>query len=450
MVDIHSINSPQKSPDGLGFKTKPKNIIRINKKMVAFAGFLIILALTAILISVAGRRAATDIDTGNGHSNNTLTPAVQAGEQIFQNIPDGDLPARKTQEENTQFVKGFPGLEEPNARNGAIPPLVERSSSNHNSATLRMDSQLSGTQDYSMPTSGKAQHLREEREARLQQALEAGTAVSSSVDGSSSPAPSGLAAVSGQEGTIQQLQALVQRSSGMTNLHQDDGNKQQRKEQFVRDMEAVPERHFVNSTRKAGLSKYEVKAGWIIPATMEHGINSDLPGKITARVSQNVWDSATGHFLMIPQGAQLIGTYDNQVAYGQNRLLVVWRRIIYPDGSSIDLEGMGGVDESGYSGYHDQVNNHYGRIFGFGVLTSLLSTAFQLTQNNKQVAGGEPTQSQIAGTTVSQQLTKLGIELTRKNLQIQPTIEIRPGYQFNVRVDKDLIFSRPYVFGNAQ
>lgn len=237
----------------------------------------------------------------------------------------------------------------------------------------------------------------------------------------------------------------------MTSREEDDQNKQQRKEDFVRNMESVPDRNFVNSTRKAGLSKYEVKAGWVIPATMEHGINSDLPGKITARVTQNVWDTATGRFLMVPQGAQLMGTYDSQVAYGQNGLLVVWRRIIFPDGSSIDLEGMGGVDESGYSGFRDQINNHYARIFGFGLLTSLFSAAFQITQNNNnQQLGQAPTPSQTAGTAVAQQMSQLGIEIARKNLRVQPTIEIRPGYQFNVRVDKDLVFPRPYAYGNAQ
>ena len=228
---------------------------------------------------------------------------------------------------------------------------------------------------------------------------------------------------------------------------------QAQKQQFVRDMEAIPDRNYVPSTRKAQTTPYEVKAGWIIPATMEHGINSDLPGKITARVTQNVYDTASGRFLLIPQGAQLMGAYDSQVAYGQNGLLVSWRRIIFPDGSSVDLEGMGGTDASGYAGFRDKINNHYGRIIGFCLMTSLFSAAFQISQNERNNGTNgyqQPTASQTAGAAVAQQMSQLGIEIARKNLRVQPTIEIRPGYQFNVRVDKDLLFSRPYSYGNAR
>jgi type IV secretion system protein VirB10 len=472
-----SKDGPQNSPDGLGFKTKPNGVIRVNKKAVAFAGFMLVLVLMAIMAGVVTRKPSTGIQSAGDNPeniNNKLAPALMAGEQIARDIPDGNLPERKAQDDKALFAVRNPGggvLDTPTGGAGGlspaqVPPLSGAAPGAPGAPNLGNQQLPNGSQPPIDPVVEKARRLREEREARLKQAMEAGTTAQSSGAGaggfqfSGGAAPGALGGLAG--GTaLQQLQALAAQGQGqrapglmpasMPGREEDDQNKQKRKEDFVRNMESVPDRNFVNSTRKAGLSKYEVKAGWVIPATMEHGINSDLPGKITARVTQNVWDTATGRFLMVPQGAQLMGTYDSQVAYGQNGLLVVWRRIIFPDGSSIDLEGMGGVDESGYSGFRDQINNHYGRIFGFGLLTSLFSAAFQITQNNNnQQTGQTPTPAQTAGTAVAQQFSQLGIEIARKNLRVQPTIEIRPGYQFNVRVDKDLVFPRPYVYGNAQ
>ena len=448
---IQPKDGPQNSPDGLGFKTKPKGVVRINKRAIAFAAAMLFLVLIAIMAGVMTRKPSGMKSSGDNQDNvnSKLAPALQAGDQIARDIPDGNLPERKTQDDKARLsVKNRgPGvLEESAPVTTQAPPLTAAPGTpNLNNPRGSVD-----------PAVDKARRLREEREARLKQAMEAGTAAQNTGGfQSTNGAASGDTALR-QLQTLAAAQGQGQRPPGLMpasvpGREEDDQNKQQRKEDFVRSMESVPDRNFVNSTRKAGLSKYEVKAGWVIPATMEHGINSDLPGKITARVTQNVWDTATGRFLMVPQGAQLMGTYDSQVAYGQNGLLVVWRRIIYPDGSSVDLEGMGGVDESGFSGFRDQVNNHYGRIFGFGLLTSLFSAAFQITQNNNnQQIGQTPTPAQTAGTAVAQQMSQLGIEIARKNLRVQPTIEIRPGYQFNVRVDKDLVFPRPYIYGNAQ
>lgn len=475
--NIQPKDGPQNSPDGLGFKTsfkiKPTGVVRVNKKAVAFAGFMLLLVLMAIMIGAFTRKPSIGMKSADDLENvdSRLAPALEAGEQIARDIPDGNLPQRRAQDDKARLAVLTPGaapaagvLETANAdtdglNQAQVPPLVGAAHGTPGGPSLAGNGPAPID-----PAVEKARRLREEHEARLKQAMEAGTTAQSSGAGADgfhfagSATPGAPATLAG--GTaLQQLQAFAQGQglhppgimpASIPVREEDDQNKQQRKEAFIRSMESVPDRNFVNSTRKAGLSKYEIKAGWVIPATMEHGINSDLPGIITARVTQNVWDTATGRFLMVPQGAQLVGTYDSQVAYGQNSLLVVWRRIIFPDGSSVDLEGMGGVDESGYSGFRDKINNHYGRIFGFGLLTSLFSAAFQISQNNNQQIGQAPTPAQTAGTAVAQQMSQLGIEIARKNLKVQPTIEIRPGYQFNVRVDKDLVFSRPYVYGNTQ
>ena len=128
------------------------------------------------------------------------------------------------------------------------------------------------------------------------------------------------------------------------------------------------------------ISPFELKRGSVIPATLVTGINSDLPGRITAQVSQNVYDSATGHQLLIPQGAKLFGRYDSDVSFGQSRVLVVWTDIIFPNGSTLQIGGMAGTDSAGYGGFKDKVDNHYLRTFGSAILVALIGTGTDLLQ----------------------------------------------------------------------
>ncbi|WLT40252.1 hypothetical protein NON20_23990 (plasmid) [Synechocystis sp. B12] len=199
---------------------------------------------------------------------------------------------------------------------------------------------------------------------------------------------------------------------------------------------------YLPTGRKPLVSAFEVKAGTVIPGVMIGGINSDLPGQIIGQVSENVWDTATGRHLLIPQGSRLLGTYSNQVTRGQSRVLVGWQRIIYPDGSSLDIEGMPGVDQAGAGGFRDKVNNHYGRVFGDALLMSLFAAGIQLSQPEAQVGGSYDSQ-QIVAASLGQQLGQAGMQITQRNLNIQPTLEIRPGYRFNVMVTRDFVV-RPW------
>jgi len=198
------------------------------------------------------------------------------------------------------------------------------------------------------------------------------------------------------------------------------------------------------STRTSPGGRYEIKAGWNIPAILEQDINSDLPGEIRALVRENVYDTATGRYLLIPQGARLLGTYNSQVAYGQEVVQVVWSRIIFPDASSIDLNGMVGQDASGASGFRDDVDHHYKRLVGMGLLTSAFSAALQMSQSHRGSTLEYPGVGETAGSAVGQQMSQLGIDVTRRNLDVQPTIKVRAGYRFNVRVNRDLVLDRPY------
>ena len=179
-----------------------------------------------------------------------------------------------------------------------------------------------------------------------------------------------------------------------------------------------------------------VQAGTIIPALFLTGINSDLPGMLIAQVSQPVYDSPTGRTILIPQGTRLIGAYDSRVTYGQSRVLLVWTRMIFPDGASIALQGMPGVDMGGYAGVHDLVDNHWGEIIGAIFLSSVLSTASVESQGNVSALNTSP--SQLAAQGAAQGVNQAGSKIVQRQLSIQPTLIIRPGQQVDVMVDKDI------------
>jgi type IV secretion system protein TrbI len=149
-------------------------------------------------------------------------------------------------------------------------------------------------------------------------------------------------------------------------------------------------------------------------------------------------------FLLIPQGSRLIGKYDSRVSFGQSGVEVVWNRIIFPDTSSIDLNGMEGLDAQGNAGLRDKVDRHYKRLFGFAALNSLFSAAFDVSQRQNQSVLSYPSTTQTAEASVSRSMTETGSEITRRNLNVQPTIKVPVGYRFTVRVSRDIMFDAPY------
>ena len=191
-------------------------------------------------------------------------------------------------------------------------------------------------------------------------------------------------------------------------------------------------------------SPYELKRGSVIPATLISGINSDLPGRITAQVSQNVYDSATGHRLLIPQGAKLFGRYDSKVSFGQSRVLVVWTDIIFPDGPTLQIGGMAGTDTQGYGGFHDKVNSHYWRTFGSAALIALIGTGIDASIPESSTLATQDTASDAARRNFAESFARVAEQTISRNLNVQPTLEIRPGYKFNVLVDQDIVFPNAY------
>jgi type IV secretory pathway VirB10-like protein len=176
-------------------------------------------------------------------------------------------------------------------------------------------------------------------------------------------------------------------------------------------------------------------AGSVIAASLITGLNSDLPGLVTAQVTQNVYDSVTGQILLIPQGARLIGKYDSVVAFGQKRALVVWQRIILPDGSSVRIDNMPATDPSGYAGIADRIDFHSWALLKGVALSTLLGVGSELT------ISGESDLVQAIRESTQQNASRAGDQITSRTLDIQPTITIRPGASVRLVVHKDLILA---------
>jgi type IV secretion system protein VirB10 len=224
----------------------------------------------------------------------------------------------------------------------------------------------------------------------------------------------------------------------------DGQNMQTRKAKFLADARFDKTDAYLRSTRTPPLGIFEVKAGWEIPAILEQALNSDLPGEIKALVRENVYDTATGRYLLIPQGSRLIGRYDSEIAYGQDGVQVVWSRVIFPDASTVDLDGMVGMDAQGNAGLRHKVDRHYRRLFGFAALTSLFTAAFEISQRRNQSVLIAPGSSQTASAAVGREMSQTGASITRRNLNVQPTIKVPVGYKFSVRVNQDILFEAPY------
>lgn len=203
-----------------------------------------------------------------------------------------------------------------------------------------------------------------------------------------------------------------------------------RKEQFA----AARDTH--DDLNSAGLvpsvSPNSLLAGSVIAASLITGLNSDLPGTVTAQVTQNVFDSVTGRILLVPQGARLIGKYDSVVAFGQRRALVIWQRLILPDGSSVHLDSMPAADAAGYAGLSDKVDFHtWARLKGV-VLATMLGVGSELS------VSGESDLVQAIRESAQSNTARAGDQLTQRSLDIQPTISIRPGTPVRLLVTRDL------------
>lgn len=215
-------------------------------------------------------------------------------------------------------------------------------------------------------------------------------------------------------------------------------NRQDQKEAFLK--------AGTTETRNSGnlkmpASPYQVMAGTVIAGALVTGIKSDLPGDAIATVTEPVYDTATGKFVLIPQGSRILGRYNSQVSYGQSRVQVVWNRIILPDTSSLTLDNLAGADPAGNSGLEDGVDWHWDRIFAGAALTTLLGVGAELAAPENRQNGDRVINA--GRNSLQDSVNQVGQEMTRRNLNIQPTLTERPGLPVRIIVNRDLVL-RPY------
>ncbi len=226
--------------------------------------------------------------------------------------------------------------------------------------------------------------------------------------------------------------AAAQTSSDPTSTE----NMQENKIAFAN---SAPDQQIVSQARvQRPASPYIVQAGWVINAALAKGAKSDLPGDIHAQVTENIYDSPTGRYLLIPQGSMLQGKYNSQVSFGQTRMQMVWTRLIFPNGGSISLGHLPGADGEGYAGVEDGVDEHWGSIFKAAVLSTVLSVGAE--------AGTSDTENNLAQAIrsgASMSINQAGEQIVERNLNIQPTLTDRFGLPVTISVDQDLVLE-PY------
>jgi type IV secretion system protein VirB10 len=353
-------------------------------------------------------QARSGLDTGQMHVPDSLTPRSSI------TSPDGPGKTRSSSVPPIEYKQGSVST----ATNGSLSFAEQR----------RLDEYNREKEALEATTSVKGNLPNQETQRSEQQSNDPLQAIQSALINARASQPS-----------ILQPAKLGPQEQRTEYEHQNDQNQ---KGDFGRPHKEESE--YLGRERNAALGKYEVKAGWLIPAVLEQQLNSDLPGFIRALVRENVYDSVSGKYILIPAGSTLVGIYNSHVGYGQKALQAVWRRVIFPDGSSLSLGGFEGDDSEGAAGFRDQVDNHWVRIFSGALLTSLFAAGIEISQGQNSSVLTQPSYGQQVGQAVGQQVGQVGVDVTRRNLNIQPTIVVRPGYRFFVRVEKDLLFRAPY------
>jgi len=277
-------------------------------------------------------------------------------------------------------------------------------------------------------TDPEQQRIAQEQEAARTSRLFATTDLRQAVEATLGSAQGAAAALASAPGATV-TPAVVKGGSG-------DSTLQDHKLAFLNG--AVDRRTTSPDRVQAPASQYILQAGAVIPAALITGLRSDLPGQVTAQVTEDVYDSPTGKMLLIPQGARLVGQYDAQISFGQSRALLVWNRLIMPNGRSIVLERQPGADAEGYAGLEDEVDNHWGMLFTAAILSTILSVGSEAGTSNS-----ENNLAQAIRQGASQSFNQVGEQVVGRSLNVQPTITIRPGFPVRVMVTHDLVLE-PY------
>ncbi|MDR1509757.1 MAG: TrbI/VirB10 family protein [Synergistaceae bacterium] len=227
-----------------------------------------------------------------------------------------------------------------------------------------------------------------------------------------------------------------------------DANGQAQKQDFLRGSKgggSLTPQGYSDSLPVPQQFPYELKAGTLIPGILISGINSDLPGNVISQVSENVWDTATGKHVLIPKGTRILGVYDSQVTFGQRRVLLVWNRLIFPNGTTLDIAGSPGIDQAGYSGLSGRVNEHWGTMLKSALLASVFVAGAEIVYDSDSSGNSEnKSPRDVAAESAAGSIIDMGAKIMNKAADIQPTITIRPGKKMGIFVQQDVVFPFPY------
>jgi type IV secretion system protein VirB10 len=227
-----------------------------------------------------------------------------------------------------------------------------------------------------------------------------------------------------------------------------DPGGQRRKQNFLRGADgggSLTPQEYAVSLPVPQRFPYEIKAGTVIPGILISGINSGLPGNVIAQVSENVWDTAAGRFVLIPKGTRILGVYDSEVNFGQKRILLVWNRLIFPNGTALDIAGSPGVDQAGYSGLSGRVNEHWGTMIKTALLASVFVAGAEIAYDGDSRGSNEnKSPRDAAAESAAGAILDMGAKMMNRAADIQPTITVRPGKKMGIFVQRDIVFPYPY------
>ena len=401
---------PKADPEAMALRAPPRPVVRLNRRMlVVIAGTLAAVVLGATLWSLQPHRRERN-------------PATE-----LYNV---DRIAKA--ESLDRLPRDYAGVARP-APPPAVPQLGEPLPGDLGPAIVRSQQPVEARTHGADPA--HAARLAAEDAARSGVFFRA-------TGGSSASTKPAQAAPAGEARNTQPFDALAGALAPAAAQPADPTavqNRQEQKEAFLGNAGSAQTRNSGNLQLPA--SPYQVMASTVIPAALVTGIKSDLPGDVIATVTEPVYDTATGRHLLIPQGSRILGKYNSQVSYGQSRVQVVWNRIILPDTSSLVLDNLVGTDPAGYAGLEDGVDWHWDRIFAGAALTTLLGIGAELAAPENRQGGNRVV---IAGRdSVQDSVNQIGQEMTRRNMNIQPTLTERPGLLVRVVVNRDLVL-RPY------
>lgn len=425
----------KKETEELSLKAKPPRVTRLNRRTIIFLSGLLLLVVILIMVSA--------LSESSGDSNSSSVPdshiqshasAIKSNKQGVDSLPSG-------YQDSAEIDKLLNRNQKPKVID-KIPSSVENELNALRQQQQSLESQLASLR--SKPVAPPKQPL---YTAQDQQAMTSAIFIAGG-------APKTEPTQTQQEADKAKKDAGNDADKNGKQSDYAEQNDQSGKLDFL---SSKPDKSIYNkNTIQHPASKYILQAGGIIPAILQSTIVSNLPGMITAIVSQNVYDSITGQYLLIPKGSRLIGQYNSKISYGQDQLQAVFTRIIRPDGTSIVLPGKSaGVNPMGTAGFEDEVNNHWGRIIGSAALITLFNIPAVIATNQQQnsytTVNGYPVQNNsLSGSTSSsalqalgQSVSTIGNTIAQRSLNIQPTITINSGYQFSIMIAKDVILP-PY------